>query len=203
MRAGICSVLGKLPGFEVVGEAGDGRQALELIRMLQPDIVLLDIAMPGLNGLEALDRITRDSPEVKVMILSGHSNEEYVLQALRAGACGYMLKDAATSELPLALDAIHGGATYLSPSVSKSVIERYRERTKEEGSLLSQLTPRQREILQLLAEGKNTKEIASVLTISPKTVETHRTQLMGRLEIHNVPGLVRFAIRSGLVSAQR
>ena len=166
-------------------------------------MVLLDIAMPGLNGLEALDRIARDIPDVKVMVLSGHSNEEYVLQALRAGACGYMLKDAATSELPRALEAIHRGATYLSPSVSKSVIERYRERTKGEGSLLSQLTPRQREILQLLAEGKNTKEIASVLTISPKTVETHRTQLMGRLQIHDVPGLVRFAIRSGLVSAQR
>jgi len=203
MRAGICSVLEKLPGFEVVGEAGNGRRALELIRMLRPDMVLLDIAMPGLNGLEALDRITRDIPDVKVMILSGHSNEEYVLQALRTGACGYMLKDAATSELPLALKAIHRGMTYLSPSVSKSVIERYRERTKEEGSLLSQLTPRQREILQLLAEGKNTKEIASVLAISPKTVETHRTQLMGRLEIHDVPGLVRFAIRSGLVSSQR
>jgi DNA-binding NarL/FixJ family response regulator len=202
VRSGIRSLLEKLPGIRVVGEASDGRSALELIRVCRPDIVLMDIAMPRLNGMEALNRVACDFPAVKVLILSGHSNEEYVLQALRAGASGYLLKDSATSELQFAIDSVRGGQTYLSPAVSKTVIERYRKRTKSHDGVLSRLTPRQREILQLLAEGNNTKEIASLLEISTKTVETHRMLLMVRLDIHDVPGLVRFAIRSGLVSDQ-
>jgi DNA-binding NarL/FixJ family response regulator len=202
LRAGIRLLLEQTPEIEVVGEAGDGRKALELIQAHQPDVVLMDVAMPGMTGLEAVGRITRDYPDVKVIILSGHANEEYVLQALQAGASGYMLKDAATSELRAAIHAVRRGETYLSPVVSKTAIDGYLERAGESTSILSQLTPRQREILQLLSEGHNTKEIASLLNISAKTVETHRAQLMGRLNIHDVPGLVRFAIRSGLVSAQ-
>jgi DNA-binding NarL/FixJ family response regulator len=202
VRSGISSLLREIPGFKVVGEASEGGAALDLIRLLQPDILLMDIAMPGLNGLETLICVKRDFPKVKVIILSGHSNEEYVLRAMHSGARGYMLKDSATKELQTAIDTVRGGETYMSPAVSKTVIERYQDRAGKSESQLSHLTPRQRQVLQLLAEGNNTKEVASVLNISAKTVETHRMHLMGRLEIHDVPGLVRFAIRSGLVSSQ-
>jgi DNA-binding NarL/FixJ family response regulator len=202
VRSGISSLMKEMPGLKVVGEASEGREALELIRTLRPNIVLMDIAMPGLNGLETLTCVTRDFPKVKVIILSGHANEEYVLRAMRSGARGYMLKDSATKELQIAIDAVLRGETYMSPAVSETVIERYKERAGQSEGKLSQLTPRQHQVLQLLAEGKNTKEVASVLQISAKTVETHRMQLMDRLDIHDVPGLVRFAIRSGLVSSQ-
>ena len=157
--------------------------------------------MAELGGLEALPRIVKDFPAVKVLILSGHANEEYVLRALRCGAAGYMLKDAATAELQLAIDAVIQDKTYLSPSISRTVIDSYLERVGGPSSPLEQLTPRQREVLQLIAEGKNTKEIAGTLDISVKTVEAHRLQFMARLNIHDVPGLVRYAIRSGLVSS--
>jgi DNA-binding NarL/FixJ family response regulator len=155
-----------------------------------------------LGGLEALPRITKDFPAVRVIILSAHANEEYVIRALRSGAAGYLLKDAATAELELAINSVAQGKTYLSPSISRTVIKSYLERVGGESGPLEQLTPRQREILQSVAEGKNTKEIAYLLGISVKTVETHRLQLMGRLDIHDVPGLVRYAIRSGLVSSE-
>ena len=203
VRAGIRALLEKLPGIEVVGEAGNGREALDLIRKSTPNLVLLDISMTELGGLEALPRIVKDFPAVKVLILSGHANEEYVLRALRSGAAGYMLKDAATAELRLAIDCVIQGKTYLGPSISRTVIDSYLERVGNHSSFIEQLTARQREILQLVAEGKNTKEIASTLDISVKTVEAHRLQLMARLDIHDVPGLVRYAVRSGLVSAER
>jgi DNA-binding NarL/FixJ family response regulator len=203
VRAGIRSLLEKLPTTEIVGEAGNGRDALSLVQTCQPNIVLMDVAMPGLNGLEAVTRLQKEFPAVKVIILSMHSNEEYVLQALRAGACGYLLKDAATVELELALQAVARGENYLSPAISKRVIENYVARVDAQPGPLEQLTSRQREILQLIAEGKNTKEIASLLNISIKTVETHRAQLMDRLDIHDVPGLVRYAMRVGLVAAER
>lgn len=203
VRAGIRALLEKLPGIEVVGEADNGRQALELIKAISPNLILLDISMAELGGLEALPRIVKDFPAVKVLILSGHANEEYVLRALRTGAAGYMLKDAATAELRLAIDCVIQGKTYLSPSISRTVIDSYTERVGPPFSTLEQLTPRQREILQLVAEGKNTKEIAHLLGISIKTVEAHRLQLMARLSIHDLPGLVRYAVRSGLVSAER
>jgi len=202
VRAGIRSLLEKTPGVEVVGEASNGREALELIRTQLPKLVLMDIAMRELGGLEALPRITKDFPSVKVIILSAHANEEYVIRALRSGAAGYMLKDAATAELELAINSVAQGKTYLSPSISRTVIDSYLERVGGESGPLEHLTPRQREILQLIAEGKNTKEIAYLLGISVKTVETHRLQLMARLDIHDVPGLVRYAIRSGLVSSE-
>ena len=203
VRAGIRALLEKLPGIEVVGEADNGRQALELIKKSAPNLILLDISMAELGGLEALPRIVKDFPAVKVLVLSGHANEEYVLRALRSGAAGYMLKDAATAELELAIRSVTEDKTYLSPSISRTVINSYLERVGGLISPLEQLTPRQREILQLLAEGRNTKEIASDLDISVKTVESHRLQLMERLNIHDVPGLVRYAVRSGLVSVER
>jgi DNA-binding NarL/FixJ family response regulator len=201
VRAGIRSLLEKISGVEVVGEASNGRTALELIKTELPDLVLMDVAMRDLGGLEALPRITKNFPSVKVIILSAHANEEYVIRALRSGAAGYMLKDAATLELELAIRAVTQGKTYLSPSISRTVIESYLERVGNASSPIEQLTARQREILQLVAEGKNTKEIAGLLDISVKTVEAHRLQLMARLDIHDVPGLVRYAIRSGLVSS--
>jgi DNA-binding NarL/FixJ family response regulator len=201
VRAGIRALLEKIPSVEVVGEAGTGREALELVRSKLPNIVLMDIAMTELGGLEALPRITKDFPSVKVIILSAHASEEYVIRALRSGAAGYMLKDAATAELELAIDSAAQNKTYLSPSISRTVIDSYLERVGGQSSPLEQLTPRQREILQLITEGKNTKEMASDLDISVKTVESHRLQLMERLNIHDIAGLVRYAIRSGLVSA--
>jgi DNA-binding NarL/FixJ family response regulator len=200
VRAGIRSLLEKIPEIEVVGEASNGRDALGMVKTQLPNLVLMDIAMSGLGGLEALPRIVKTFPGVSVVILSAHANEEYVIRALRSGASGYMLKDAATTELELVVKAVVEGNTYLSPSISKAVIDSYLERIGGETGPLEHLTPRQREILQLIAEGKNTKEIASTLEISVKTVEAHRLQLMARLDIHDVPGLVRYAIRSGLVS---
>ena len=203
VRAGIRALMEKIPDVEVVGEAGTGREALELVRSTLPNIVLMDIAMTDLGGLEALPRITKDFPSVKVIILSAHANEEYVIRALREGASGYMLKDSATTELELAINSVIQDKIYLSPSISRTVIDDYLLRVSGAVSPLEQLTSRQREILQLIAEGKNTKEIAAALDISIKTVESHRLQLMDRLNIHDVPGLVRYAIRSGLVSAER
>ena len=203
VRAGIRALIEKVPGVEVVAEAGTGREALELVRSKLPSVVLMDIAMAELGGLEALPRITKDFPGVKVIILSAHANEEYVIRALREGASGYMLKDSATTELELAINSVIQGKIYLSPSISRTVIDDYLQRVGGPVSPLEQLTPRQREILQLVAEGKNTKEVAYDLGISIKTVEAHRLQLMARLDIHDVPGLVRYAVRSGLVSAER
>jgi DNA-binding NarL/FixJ family response regulator len=203
VRAGIRALMEKIPSVEVVGEAGTGRKALELVRSTLPNIVLMDIAMTELGGLEALPRITKDFPSVNVIILSAHANEEYVIRALREGASGYMLKDSATTELELAINSVIQGKVYLSPSISRTVIDDYLQRVSGAVSPLEQLTSRQREILQLIAEGKNTKEIAADLDISIKTVESHRLQLMDRLNIHDIPGLVRYAIRSGLVSAER
>src|ERR1700730_4148579 len=203
VRAGIRALIEKISNVEVVGEANSGREALEMIKSKLPNLVLMDIAMSELGGLEALPRITKDFPGVKVIILSAHANEEYVIRALRSGAAGYLLKDAATAELELAIRSIAEDKTYLSPSISRTVIDSYLERVGGKFSPLEQLTARQREILQLIAEGKNTKEIASDLDISVKTVESHRLQLMERLNIHDVPGLVRYAVRSGLVSAER
>jgi DNA-binding NarL/FixJ family response regulator len=203
VRAGIRALIEKIPNVEVVGEARTGRDALELVRSTLPNIVLMDIAMTELGGLEALPRITKDFPSVKVIILSAHANEEYVIRALREGASGYMLKDSATTELELAINSVIEDKIYLSPSISRTVIDDYLQRVSGVVSPLEQLTSRQREILQLIVEGKNTKEIAAELDISIKTVESHRLQLMDRLDIHDIPGLVRYAIRNGLVSAER
>ena len=202
VRAGFRSLLEKLDGCEVVADVGDGREALRLLEQLQPDVVLMDVKMPGLNGLEATARITRDYPNVRVVILSMYTNEEYVIQALRAGAVGYLLKDAALPELHLAVQAAVRGEMYLSPAISKRVLMDYIQLVGGGGGMLDALTGRQREVLQLIAEGHTIKEVAQILQISVKTAEAHRTQLMERLDIHDVTGLVRFAIRVGLVTPE-
>lgn len=203
VRAGIRALAQNIDGVEIVGEAVDGRHALAMIKTQEPDLVLMDISMAGLNGLEATARIAKEFPEVRVLILSAHANEEYVWQALRAGAAGYLLKDAGTAELELAIRAVARGESYLSPAVSKHVVADYVRRVGGEPRTLELLTPRQREILQLIAEGQTTKEIARTLHISVKTVETHRMQLMERLDIHDVAGLVKYAIRTGLIKSDQ
>ncbi len=203
VRAGLRALLEKLPGVEVVGEADNGREVLKLIKTAAPNVILLDISMTELGGLEALPRIVKDFPGVRVIILSAYANEEFVLRALRDGAVGYLLKDAAAEELALALKAVAQNQTYLSASVSRTVIENYLSRAAGPAGPVETLTPRQREILQLIAEGRSTKEIASTLDISIKTVEAHRSQLMDRLGIHDVAGLVRYAIRTGIASAEK
>jgi DNA-binding NarL/FixJ family response regulator len=212
VRAGIRALLASLEGVEVVAEAGDGRHALQLVEAIRPDLVLMDISMPELNGLDAVEKIRRDFPQVRVIILSMHANEEYVLHALRAGAAGYLLKDAGIAELELAVRSVGRGETYLSPPISRSVIDDYLRRLGgpvEPGVLPpnphgpgGKLTSRQREVLQLIAEGHTTQEIAERLQLGVKTVETHRAQLMERLDIHDVAGLVRYAIRIGLVNPE-
>ena len=202
VRAGLRKLLESIPGVEVVAEAGDGREALALVASKKPDLALLDITMPGLNGLEATEHIGREHPGTRVILLSMHASEEHVLQALRAGAAGYLPKDAALEELELAINAARKGETYLSPAVSRHVSD-YVRRTGAEATPRETLTPRQREILQLIAEGHSTKRIAGTLGVSVKTVETHRSQLMEKLDIHDVAGLVRYAIRIGLVSPDR
>lgn len=198
VRAGIWALLEKLPGVVVVGEASDGHEALALSDKTRPEILLTDIAMPGLGGLALVAQAMRTRPSLKVIILSMHANEEYVMAALKSGAAGYLLKDAVAAELGLALAAVARGETYLSPAISRRVLDAYLARTTG-APPPDPLTPRQREVLRLVAQGRNTKEIAADLGLSVKTVETHRAQLMERLGIHDVPGLVKYALRTGLI----
>ncbi|MEJ2208863.1 MAG: response regulator transcription factor [Anaerolineae bacterium] len=200
VRAGFRALIETLPGIEVVAEANNGREALELIARHQPHVVLMDIAMPGLNGLEAVGRVSEEYPHVRAIILSMHANDEYVLRALRAGAAGYLLKDALPDELEMAIRAVAAGESYLSPVVSKHVAEYVRRTAKGESHALDRLTPRQREVLQLIAEGHTTQSIAHLLNLSTKTIETHRMNLMRTLDIHDIAGLVRYAIQQGVIS---
>jgi DNA-binding NarL/FixJ family response regulator len=200
VRAGLIKLLESIPDITVVGEAGDGLALLKLAEQLQPQLVLMDIAMPGLNGIEATARLARTCPHIRVLILSMHQNEEYVRQALRHGAAAYLLKDAAPMELEQAIAAVLRGEIYLSPAVSSGVVSDYVQRLRSDEPAPSPLTPRQREVLQLIAEGQSTKDIARRLDLSVKTVDTHRSQLMKQLDIHEVTGLVRYAMRAGLVS---
>jgi DNA-binding NarL/FixJ family response regulator len=200
VRAGIRALLEKLPDVQVVGEAGNGRDVLELAKTERPDVVLMDIAMPGLNGLESTARIIQESPGARVIVLSMHHHEEYIARALKAGASGYLLKKAATAELHSALQHVMQGELYISKEISDRVARRFSAANGEaSNSPLEQLTRRQREILQLIAEGQNTKQIADILKVSPKTVEYHRVKLMNCLNVHDIPGLVRFALRTGLI----
>jgi DNA-binding NarL/FixJ family response regulator len=203
VRAGIRAELEKLAGVEVVGEASNGREALDLVRAHKPEVVFIDISMPGLNGLEALARITGEFPGVRVIILSMHENEEYIWRALKAGASGYLLKRAATAELGAALENVMQGKFFLC----KDLAIRFRGkfppgRMTEIKTPVEKLTGRQREILQLIAEGRNTKEIAEILKLSPKTVEYHRMKMMDALNIHDIPGLVRLALKSGVAALE-
>ncbi len=200
IRAGIRALLERLRNVAVVGEAGDGKEAVELVRNTKPDVVLMDIAMPGLNGLEAVEKIRREFPDTNVLMLSVFTDEEFVARALHVGASGYLVKGSIPSELEVALRAVARGETYLSPSVSKQVVRKYLDRVGGGSSLFELLTQRQPEILQLVGEGKSMKEIASYLDLSVKTVEKHKSELMDRLEIRDTAGLIRYAIRAKLVN---
>jgi len=202
-RQGLRSLLDKQQDMEVVAEAEDGRTAVRLVGELSPNVVIMDVTMPDLNGVEATRQIVSQSPDVKIIALSMHSDTLFVTEMLRSGASGYLLKDCAFEELSRAIHAVVAGKTYLSPSVSGVVVDDYLHRlSKADFSGSHVLTDREREVLQLLAEGKSTKQIALKLHISVKTVETHRRQMMNKLDIHTVAELTKYAIRKGLTSLE-
>jgi len=202
MRKGLRLLLESQPEFTIVAEASDGRQAIEQAEATQPDVAVVDIGMPQLNGIEAAQRITTALPRVAVVILSMHSDEGYVLRALKVGAKGYLLKDSAEGDLIEAIKAVHEGRTFFSPEISKMLVEDYiREiRTRGVEDSYDLLTVREREILQLLAERKSNKEIAQALNLSPYTVETHRRNLQEKLNLHSLAELILYAVRKGVIS---
>jgi DNA-binding NarL/FixJ family response regulator len=200
VRAGIRALLQTVADVEIVAEAADGREALRLIEAHRPDLALMDIAMPGLNGLDATAGIGRNFPQTRVVILSMNADEDSVLKALRAGAVGYLVKTADPAELGMAIRAVARGDRFLSSAVSKHVVAACLNRVDKDQTSLERLTTRQREVLQLIAEGFTTKEIATKLDISAKTAEAYRAELMKALDIHDIASLTRYAIRSGLVS---
>lgn len=199
VRAGIRALLESLPGVHVVGETGDGLEAIEIVRRNPPDVVLLDVTMPGLNGFEAAARIVHLGVPTRVLMISMHASPDYAARAFAAGALGYLNKDAAFEELSEAIDRVCEGQRYLCRAIDAELVQQHEQRAGTGASGLDALTPRQRQILQLVAEGLGTRQIAESLFLSVKTVETHRAQLMERIGIHDVPGLVRFAIRHGLL----
>ncbi|HEX3322267.1 MAG TPA: response regulator transcription factor [Terriglobales bacterium] len=202
MRGGLRLLLEQQPTLTVVGEADDGRQAVEKASSLKPDVVVLDIGMPNLNGIEACAQITQTSPTASVVMLSMHSDEAYVLRALKAGARAYLLKDSAESDLVRAVQAVSEGKSYFSPAVSKVLLEDYVRKLQRSGveDSFDLLTPREREILQLVAEGKSNKDVANLLNLSVYTVETHRANLMQKLNLRSVPELILYAVRKGIIS---
>lgn len=195
VREGLRSLL-EAAGFKVVGEARDGREALKLARMLEPEVTVMDIGMPGLNGVDACRELLREVPEMRIIVLTVHGEDAYVIEALRSGARGYVLKTQAGSDLVRAIGEVTQGRIYLSPSVSSAVVQAFLAGST---SPADPLTPREREVLQLVAEGRSTKEVAGILGVSVKTAETHRTRLMTKLDIHHTAGLVHYAIRRGLI----
>jgi len=204
LREGLRSLLSSNPNFEIVGEAKDGREAIRCVEKLKPDLILTDLSMPRMNGMEAIKEIKRESPATKVLVLTVHKAEEYILATFRAGADGYILKDSTHSELVMAVRKVLGGQHYISPEISEKVIEGYLEGKKTLKSRTSweTLTQREREILKLIAEGYKNKEIADDLCISVKTVEKHRANLMEKLDLHNIQALTTFAIERGIVSRE-
>jgi len=198
VRAGLRALLERIPGIDVIAEAVNGAEAIEMVRKRPPDVVFMDIAMPVLDGLKATSLISSSYPEIRIIMVSMYAREEYVREAMAAGAAGYLVKRGATGELERAIRAVVDGATYISPEVARDLSRDPTGSSRTHD--VSLMTPRQNEVLRLIAEGRSTTEIASILKISAKTVETHRANLMDRLNIHDVPGLVRFAIRAGLVS---
>jgi len=205
VRKGLLSLLKTETGIEVVAEAEDGRQAIEKVAQLKPDVVVMDISMPSLNGLEATRQIKKNYSNVKVLILSVHTDEEYIFQALRAGASGYLVKKAAPMDLINAIQALDRGESFLSPSISKKVIEEYIKNASnmsETEDRTETLSGREREVVQLIAEGLSNQQLAELLHVSVKTVETHRARIMKKLDIHNTAGLTKYAVRRGWVSLE-
>ena len=203
VRQGLRRVLDNDPEIEIVGEVGDGRAAVDAVRELDPTVAVVDISLPNLNGIEVTRQLANASPDTKVLILSMHADDVYVRQSLKAGAKGYLLKDADDHDLIKAVMALSAGGSFFSPAVSKILLEGYLQEGPDSTDELSVLSDREREVLQLIAEGKSTKEIAFALGLSIKTVETHRAAIMGRLDIHDVPGLALFAVRHGLIQLDR
>ena len=204
MREGLRALLEKQPGVEVIAEAKNGRTTIELSRELKPDLIIMDIAMPDLNGIEATRQIITESPGVKVIALSMHSDRKFVREMLSAGASGYMLKDSAFEELGKAISTVNDNQTYLSPGVADTVVKDYLGKIVASNSKSSLvLTSREREVLQLFAEGKTTKEIASLLFVSIKTIETHRRLIMDKLGLSSIAELTKYAIREGLTSLEK
>jgi two-component system, NarL family, response regulator NreC len=196
VRQGFKMILSAQPDMEIVGEAGNGREAVELAGQLKPDVVLMDVAMPELNGIEATRRLVAQDPHIRVIALSMHKDNVYVREILRAGARGYLLKDSGAGDLVTAIRAVASGESYLSPAVSNAVLDDYRRHVTNPIDLLSS---REREVLQMLAEGKTNKEIAVVLNLSVYTVDAHRGRIMEKLNVHSINELVRFAVRNGLI----
>ena len=203
VREGLRSMLERMPDAEVVGEARDGAEAVTAIEELHPDVVLMDISMPTMNGLEATRRATKLPGKPKILILSMHADKEYVRQAFLAGAMGYMVKDATSHELAQAVAAVARGDGWISPAIAPHVVDEVKGAGEPRHAPGSELTPRQREVLQLIAEGHATKAIAGKLGVSVKTIETHRAQIMERLDIHHIPGLVRYAMRAKIVPPEK
>jgi two-component system response regulator NreC len=203
LRHGLSKLIQQQEDMEVIAQAGDGHSTVELTRDLSPDIVIMDIGMPDLNGIDATRQIIRDFPKVKIIGLSMHSGKKFVIEMLKAGASGYLLKDCAFEELIIAIKTVASGKVYLSPAISDIVVENYvRNPAEKQSSAFSLLSQREREVLQLMAEGKTTKKIARHLHISPKTVEGHRLRLMAKLNLDNVAKLTKYAIQEGLTSPE-
>ncbi|HKD71715.1 MAG TPA: response regulator transcription factor [Candidatus Acidoferrum sp.] len=202
MRSGIRLMLEREADLSVVGEASDGREAVALAKSLRPDVVVMDIGMANLNGIEAAQQMTGDRPEIAVVMLSMHSDESYVLRALKAGARGYLLKDSAEADLIKAVHAVAGGKSFFSPAVSKVLLDDYVRKLRRSGTedAYDLLTPREREVLQLIAEGKSNKDIANLLNLSVYTVESHRANLMEKLNVRGLPELILYAVRKGIIS---
>ena len=202
MRSGLRALLDRQPNLEVVGESENGRETVALAASLKPDVVVMDVGMPILNGIEATQTIVTQCPSIAVVILSMHADESYVMRALKAGARGYLLKDSAAADLIGAIQAISQGKSFFSPKVSRILAEDYVRVLRQKGAVdtYDLLTSREREILQLLAEGKTNKEVATALTISPYTVETHRSHILQKLNLHNSAELVLYAVRKGIIS---
>jgi two-component system, NarL family, response regulator NreC len=201
VRDGLKALLANQPGMNVIAEAANGRETVRLARDLSPDLVIMDIGMPDLNGVDATRQISSELPDVKIIALSMHSDRRFVVQMFKAGASGYLLKDCAFEELTRAVGAVLKNQTYLSPAVAGPVMEDYiHHLSTAVNAEVSILSPREREVLQLLAEGKTTKETAALLCVSVKTVETHRQQIMSKLNIHSIAELIKYAIREGLTS---
>jgi len=201
VRAGIRALVEKIEGIIVVAEAGKGSEAIDLINELKPDLVLLDITMPDGSGFDVLHHLKKNFPEIRVIVLTVHEAGEYAIRALREGAAGFLPKSAASTELEQAINTVMRGETYISPETSRKTLLEYGKGTSKRDQLAN-LSPRQREVLRMIAEGRTTKQIAQLLEISVKTVETHRSQLMERLDIHDVAGLVRYAISVGLINVE-